>query len=306
MSLPRAAAAVDGVLLLDKPKGMTSNAALQRVRALYGRPKAGHTGTLDPLATGLLPICLGEATKFSSALLGADKSYQATFQLGFRSSTGDADGHLEPATGPAFTDQQLQAALAELTGSIEQTPPMYSAVKVHGKPLYRYARGGSTVERRARTVHIRRLDLVERQPDGLRLTVTCSKGTYIRVLAEQLGAKLGCGAYVLALRRTAVGRISIEEAVPLPELESLDIADRRELLLPVDALLYTLPRLELSAELGTRVLRGLAVTGLAATEGPVRLYGPEGRFLGLGQADGSGTVAPKRLVADRPEIGLTL
>ncbi|MGH2403591.1 MAG: tRNA pseudouridine(55) synthase TruB [bacterium] len=305
--MSRAAAGVDGVVLLDKPAGMTSNGALQRVRTLYGRPKGGHTGTLDPLATGLLPICLGEATKFAASLLNEDKSYEAAFRLGYRSSTGDAEGKLELVAAPDFNDWQLHSALKALTGKIEQTPPMYSAVKVGGRPLYRHARQGRTVERPARSVHIRRLDLLERQAEELRLVVICSKGTYIRVLAEELGARLGCGAYLGALRRTAIGRFAVEDAVALPALEAMDMVGRTAVLLPVDALLYALPRLELSADAGSRVLRGLPAGGLEGFyEGLVRLYAPSGRFLGVGEADGKGKVTPKRLVAERLKTGLTL
>jgi tRNA pseudouridine55 synthase len=302
----RTAAGVDGVLLLDKPGGISSNTALQRVRTLYGHPKGGHTGTLDPLATGLLPICLGEATKFAGSLLEEDKSYEATLRLGFRSSTGDAEGTLVRVAAPEFGEAQLLAALKSLTGSIEQTPPMYSAVKVRGQPLYRHAREGREVERLARSVHVRRLELLERAGEELRLAVSCSKGTYVRVLAEDLGARLGCGAYLSALRRTAIGHFAVAQAVSLPELEGMDAAQRRARLLPVDALLSALPRLELSAEAGSRVQRGLPAVGLdRSSEGPVRLYAPSGRFLGLGEADGKGGVTPKRLIADHPKTGLT-
>jgi tRNA pseudouridine55 synthase len=307
MTVRRAAADVDGVLLLDKPAGISSNAALQCVRALYGRPKGGHAGTLDPLATGLLPICLGEATKFSAALLESEKSYETTLQLGYRSSTGDAEGQIEPVGPPDFSDSQLDAALKALTGRIEQLPPMHSAVKVQGRPLYRHAREGRIVERRARTVDVRRLDLLERQPDVLRLFVTCSKGTYVRVLAEDLGARLGCGAYVADLRRTAIGRFTIDRSVSLPALEATDPARRMGLLMPVDSLLYGLPRLELSAQAGLRLLRGLPAAGLVQTAaGPVRLYAPDGRFLGVGEADGTGKVVAKRLMAERTETTLSL
>jgi tRNA pseudouridine55 synthase len=306
MSLRRAAASVDGVLLLDKPAGISSNAALQRVRTLYGRPKAGHTGTLDPLATGLLPICLGEATKFAASLLNEDKSYEARLRLGYRSSTGDAEGTLVRVAAPEFGEAQLDTALKALTGRIEQTPPMFSAVKVRGQPLYRHAREGRQVERQARSVHIRSLELLEHGGDELRLAVNCSKGTYIRVLAEELGARLGCGAYLSALRRTVIGRFPVEQAVSLSELDGMSVIQRGALLLPVDALLYALPRLELSAEAGSRLQRGLPAGGLDLfSEGPVRLYAPGGRFLGIGEADGRGGVTPKRLVADYPKTGLT-
>lgn len=302
----KAPAGVEGVLLLDKPTGITSNAALQRVRFLYGRPKAGHTGTLDPLATGLLPICLGEATKFSSALLDADKSYEATLRLGCRSSTGDAAGRIEAVAPPAFTAVKLNAALKALTGRLEQTPPMHSAVKVRGQPLYRQARRGISVERQPRWVEVRDLALVEQEAQTLKLAVTCSKGTYIRVLAEDLGAKLGCGAYLAGLRRVAIGRFRIADSVPLSTLEAMEPAERIRLLLPVDALLYTLARLELNAEVELRIRRGMAAAVPADTApGAVRLYAAGGRFLGVGEIDASGKLLPKRLLAQRLETTLT-
>jgi tRNA pseudouridine55 synthase len=306
MTPRRAPPGIDGVLLLDKPTGITSNAALQRVRALYGRPKAGHTGTLDPLATGLLPICLGEATKFTSALLEADKGYEATLRLGYRSSTGDAEGQIESVAKPDFTDLQLDEAVKALTGRLDQTPPMHSAIKVRGQPLYRHARQGVNVERQPRSVEIRQLTVIDRSTDTLKLAVTCSKGTYIRVLGEDLGAILGCGAYLTALRRTAIGRFQIADSASLPALEAMDQAERTALLLPVDALLYILPKLELSAEAAARMLRGVAAAGLVeAAPGRVRLYAPEGRFLGVGEIDAHGKVAPRRLVAERLESSLT-
>jgi tRNA pseudouridine55 synthase len=295
-----------GVLLLDKPPGITSNAALQRVRALYGRLKGGHTGTLDPQATGLLPICLGEATKFSAALLDADKSYEATLRLGYRSSTGDSEGHIEPVATPGFTDAQLAAALRALTGRVEQTPPMHSAVKVHGQPLYRHARRGVTLERSARWIEVRRLTLLERDADTLRLAVTCSKGTYIRVLAEDLGAKLECGAYLTALRRVAIGRFQIGDSVSLSRLEATDPAERHRLLLPPDALLYALPKLEVDADTRLRMRRGLTADLAArSAPGPVRLYAADGGFLGVGEIDAEGKLVPRRLLAHHPETALT-
>jgi tRNA pseudouridine55 synthase len=306
MSARRLTAGVHGVVLLDKPTGMSSNAALQRVRALYGRPKAGHTGTLDPLATGLLPVCLGEATKFSAALLEADKSYEATLRLGYRSSTGDAEGRIESIATPAFTNVQLDEALRALTGRQHQTPPMHSAVKVRGQPLYRLAHRGASIERRPRLVEIRQLALVERGTDSLKLEVTCSKGTYIRVLAEDLGAILGCGAYLTGLRRTAIGRFRIADGIALSALEAMDQAERRAVLLPVDALLHALPRLDLSAEAGMRMRQGVPAAGPAdAVPGRVRLYVNSGSFLGVGEIDASGKLIPRRLVAESQETALT-
>jgi tRNA pseudouridine55 synthase len=291
---------LSGVLLLDKPVGLTSNAALQRVRALYGGPKAGHTGTLDPLASGLLPVCFGEATKFSSALLDSSKRYEATLRLGFESSTGDAEGDLKALAEPSFDDVELIRALRQLTGHIQQRPPMYSAVKFEGRPLYRYAREGRVVERRERSVEIQQLDVLHRRADTLRLSVVCSKGTYIRVLAEDLGRLLGCGAYVVELRRTDIGPFSVEDAVPLCVLErgELSSAQRESLLLPVDSMLCGLPRIDLTPDASRRVVGGLpAVAAPTQTSGLVRLYVAGGKFIGLGEAAPDGTVVPKRLVA---------
>ncbi len=289
----------DGVLLLDKPCGMTSNAALQRVRRLYSRAKAGHTGTLDPLASGLLPICLGEATKFSHPLLEARKSYLATMRLGWRSSTGDAEGELSAVAPPEFEDEALHRAVNALTGPIEQVPPMYSAVKVEGRRLYSLARKGVNVERLARSVQIHQLAVVGRSEDSLDILVTCSKGTYIRVLAEDLGERLGCGAYLTALRRTAIGVLQVDEAVGLERLETLTMAERLALLKPVDLLLGELPDLRLNATDSARLCHGLTIPGYRAMA-PLprtRVYDEAGRFLGLGEVDEGGVLKPKRLVS---------
>ena len=299
MATRRARADLHGVLLLDKPAGLSSNAALQHARVLYGRPKAGHTGTLDPLASGLLPICFGEATKFGSALLEADKCYETTIRFGFESSTGDAEGELIEVAPPRFSDAQLDQALSQLTGAISQVPPMYSALKVDGAPLYRLAREGRAVERRARTVNVHRIAILDRTSDSVRLTVSCSKGTYVRVLGEDLGRLLGCGGYLTELRRTGIGSFRIEQAIPLGRLDQPDMnAERREaLLMPVDALVSNLPRIDLSDEAGRCVANGRAVQGATGQSGIARLYAFGGRFLGLGEATKEGVVVPKRMVS---------
>ena len=288
---------VSGVLLLDKPAGMSSNTAVQKVRRLFSRSKGGHTGTLDPLATGLLPICLGEATKFSNSLLEADKSYQAQVRLGWRSTTGDAEGKLTEEPVPEFGDAELGAAVTALTGEIEQRPPMYSALKMQGQPLYALARKGMEVERPSRKVHIHRLD-VTREPGGiLSMSVTCSKGTYIRVLAEDLGKRLGGGAYLTALRRTAIGNIDVADASTLDELATCSATELAARVKPVDFLLQSLPPVVLGKADSDRLSNGMAVQLADAAHGQVRAYREDGRFLGLGEVDPQGLLKPKRLVS---------
>ncbi|UCH50304.1 MAG: tRNA pseudouridine(55) synthase TruB [Betaproteobacteria bacterium] len=278
---------------------MTSNAAVQRVRRLYSKAKAGHTGTLDPLASGLLPICLGQATKFSHPLLEARKSYLATLRLGWRSSTGDAEGELSEVATPNFDEQALNNAVDALTGPIEQVPPMYSALKVKGRPLYSLARKGVNVERAARRVHIYQLEVVGRSEDALEIFVTCSKGTYVRVLAEDLGERLGCGAYLTGLRRVAIGALQVSDAVGFEALETATMDERLALLKPLDSLLEDLPPLRLNEDLSRRLCHGLAIPGYAdiAPLEKARIYNEDGRFLGLGVVDEAGVLKPKRLVS---------
>ena len=288
-----------GVLLLDKPTGMTSNAAVQKVRRLFLRAKAGHTGTLDPLASGLLPVCLGEATKFSNPLLESAKSYRATLQLGWHSSTGDAEGELTKVGSPDFTPEQLREAVRALTGQIEQVPPMYSALKVEGRPLYSLARKGISIERAARKVFIHELQILDYAGDHLEIFVSCSKGTYIRVLGEDLGALLGCGAYLTALRRVGIGDLDVSQAVGFEALESAPMGGRLAMLRPPDLLLQGLPAVRLTGDESKRLCNGLTISGYA-TIAPVqraRLYREDGRFLGLGEIDQAGVLRPKRLVS---------
>lgn len=287
---------VNGVLLLDKPKGMSSNHALQRVRRLLEAQKAGHTGTLDPMATGLLPICLGEATKFSAHLLEADKVYRTRVELGVITDTGDAEGAvIERREVPDFTAEQVENVLSHFRGEIEQVPPMYSALKRDGERLYQLARRGATVERPARAVTIHDLVLLSRKDDRIELRVRCSKGTYIRSLARDLGEQLGCGAHLSALRRTHSEPFDIADAVDLEALLAMDSADARARLKPPDQALLHLPAIELDPDQAARVLNGQRLAGLAtAAEGLVRLYAPQG-FIGIGQSDGRGALQPKRL-----------
>ena len=295
---------VDGVLLLDKPSGITSNHALQKVRRLLSAAKAGHTGTLDPLASGLLPLTFGEATKFSSDLLDAEKAYRATVQFGVRTTTADADGEVVEQRPVRFTRGDLDAALSRFSGSITQLPPMHSALKRDGRALYEYARAGLDVEREPRQVTIRRLEVVEFDGQQAVIDLTCSKGTYVRVLADDLGLALGCGAHLAALRRTRVGALTAEASVTLDALETMPPAVRREWLLPVDTLLSALPRVALGESNARRFLHGNALD-LGGPAGRVRVYGPDEQLLGTAQIDEHGALNPRRLVASKPMASAT-
>ena len=284
---------VDGVLLLDKPGGLSSNDALQKARRLFSAAKAGHTGTLDPMATGLLPLCFGEATKFSNRLLEADKTYLATLRLGQTTTTGDAEGEIL-AEHPVMADAAaIHAACAGFLGEIEQVPPMYSALKHQGRALYEYARQGVEIEREARRVTIHALEVIRVSVPEVDIQVRCSKGTYIRTLAEDIGAALGCGAHLTALRRTAIGPLSLEGAYTLAAIDAVEEATRPALLAAPDSLLAHLPAVMLDAVQASSFLHGQAVRKVAP-EGECRVYGPA--FLGLGQADGA-QVQPVRLIA---------
>jgi tRNA pseudouridine55 synthase len=293
---------VHGVLLLDKPVGLSSNDALVRAKRLLNAEKAGHTGTLDPFATGLLPLCFGEATKFAQDLLEADKTYETTVHLGIRTNTGDTEGEVIANAAVDVTVDRIEAVLANFRGPIDQVPPMHSALKRDGRPLYEYARAGITLEREARRVTIHALTLLAYEAPFLRLSVTCSKGTYIRVLGEDIGTALGCGAHLNALRRTAVGGLSIAQATTLEQLTDLSEAQRVAGLAPVDALLSSFPLLALDDELSRRFLHGqrLALAGMAGLPqaGRVRVYREsDSRLLGTGQLMEYGVLAPERLVA---------
>ncbi|MER2553255.1 MAG: tRNA pseudouridine(55) synthase TruB [Thauera sp.] len=288
---------VDGVLLLDKPVGMSSNGALQAARRLLNAAKAGHTGTLDPMASGLLPLTFGEATKFSQMLLDADKTYEAVVQLGVDTDSGDAEGKVV-ATRPVAVDRAvLDAVLARFRGEIEQVPPMYSALKRDGKALYEYAREGIELERAARRVTIHALELREFDGERLTLRVHCSKGTYIRSLAMDIGAALGCGAHLAALRRTAIGRFDLAGAVTLERLEAAAEGERDALLAPADALVAGFPVLELDADAARALLQGRTLALPGARPGTqARVYGPGG-FLGVAQWQDDGRLAARRLIA---------
>nr|WP_203594750.1 tRNA pseudouridine(55) synthase TruB [Wenzhouxiangella limi] len=287
---------VSGILLLDKPVGLSSNAALGRAKHALGMRKAGHTGTLDPLASGLLVLCFGEATKVAGYLLDGDKTYRAEVRLGVTTETDDAEGAVvESRPVPVLDEEAVERALAGFRGAIEQVPPMYSALKRDGERLYQLARRGETVERPARAVTVHDLVLLSRKDDRIELRVRCSKGTYIRSLARDLGEQLGCGAHLSALRRTHSEPFDIADAVDLEALLAMDSADARARLKPPDQALLQLPAIELDPDQAARVLNGQRLAGLAtAAEGLVRLYAPQG-FIGIGQSDGRGALQPKRL-----------
>lgn len=288
---------LNGVLMLDKAPGASSNAALQQAKRLYQAAKAGHAGTLDPLATGLLPLLFGEAAKFSSDLLEADKSYGAEIRLGVSTATADAEGEVIAERAVRVTPDQLAAALLNFRGRILQTPPLYSALKHAGKPLYTYARAGIEIERAPRPVTIHALELHWFEGDRLALSVTCSKGTYIRSIAHDLGELLGCGAHLAALRRTAVGRFGLDRAHTLESLAAMPAAERDACLLPVDALLQDLPEVRLEPEQQARFLQGQAVPWEGPAQPRVRVYGASGALLGVGEAGAAGTISPKRVIA---------
>ena len=292
---------INGILLLDKPIGMTSNAALQTVKRLFKASKAGHTGNLDPLATGLLPICFGEATKISGFLLDSDKRYIGTCKLGIRTRTADAEGEiLETRPVGDISERQVQAVLEGFVGQIEQVPPMYSAVKVNGTPLYKLAREGKEIERKSRQVTIYEVNLLRLEGDELEIDLRCSKGTYVRTLAEDIGEILGCGAHLSALRRTVSGPFELEHAVTLPDLEHLaenNFEALDELLLPMEDALPDWPLVNMSQNTAYYLQQGQAVQiPKAPTTGLVRLHRDDGKFLGIGQILEDGRVAPKRLI----------
>src|SRR5437879_90506 len=289
-------APVNGVLLIDKPAGPGANAVLQRAKRLLGARRAGHTGTLDPLASGLLVIALGEATKFSGGMLDADKSYRAQLRLGERTETGDAEGAVVSRAEVKITRKELLAALDRHRGEIEQLPPQYAAIKYRGRPLYAYARRGEHVPRAARRVAIRRLELEGFEGNTVGLFVECSKGTYIRALAEDIGADLGCGAHLAALQRTSVGPFALREAMTLEALESISPVERSERLLPLEALLQSWPRLTLEAPLAAKFRQGRTMS-VDSASGSVAVFGEDAKFLGIGQVDAGGTLQPKRLLA---------
>ena len=299
MPKPKTGKPLDGIVLLDKPLGLSSNAALQRTKRIFNARKAGHTGSLDPLATGVLPICFGEATKVSSFLLDSDKRYITTAQLGQTRTTGDMEGDVVQTRDiPALDVEIIEAVLDGFRGDIEQIPPMHSALKHEGTPLYKLARKGITIERKVRHVTIHELKLLEFTADTLTLEVHCSKGTYIRTLMEDIGEVIGCGAHLSALRRTEVSPFGQGPIYTLEELEAFaETSDLDKTLLPTDAAVPHWPMLDLTTEETQRLCNGIKVDrdDVPDSDG-IRLYDPQGKFLGIGQRHESGQLAAKRLM----------
>jgi len=294
--MARNARPLDGVLLFDKPLHLSSNTALQKIRRLFQAEKAGHTGTLDPLATGLLPICFGEATKFSNSLLDADKTYRALMRLGQITTTGDAEGEIIAEHPVEVHQSDVDAVLEKFRGEIQQLPPMHSALKHQGKPLYEYIRKGETIERETRSVVIHELLLNNFCGNEMDITVRCSKGTYIRTLAEDIGAALGCGAHLIGLRRTEIAHFGLCNAYTQQQLEAMTEVERDACVLPLESLMPDMPTLHLDAVQVKRLAQGQRLgldTGLP--DGKIRLHGPQG-FIGTGQLHGR-RLAPDRLLS---------
>jgi tRNA pseudouridine55 synthase len=289
---------IDGVFLLNKPLGFSSNQALKKIQWLFNAKKAGHTGTLDPMASGLLPICIGEATKFSHRLLEANKTYIATIQLGVTTTTGDQEGEIVSQKDVVLKPNQLQETLQKFIGDITQIPPMFSALKFEGKPLYEYARQGIEIKRKSRQVTIHDITLNKTEESTVILEVSCSKGTYIRTLAEDIGHALGCGAYLKGLERTQTGNFQLSDALTIEAIEAMSMASREKTLLPVDALLEGLSSIELTLTETEAIKKGQAIDFNGKNDKELRLYGVSGQFLGVGQSDLQGRLFPKRLIAN--------
>ena len=288
---------IDGVFLLDKPLGFSSNQALKKIQWLFNAKKAGHTGTLDPMATGLLPICLGEATKFSHRLLDAHKSYIATIQLGITTSTGDQEGEVISEKEVVLNEAQLKDTLKKFIGDMTQIPPMYSALKFEGKPLYEYAREGIEIERKSRQIKIFDIKLINIEKSIITIEVLCSKGTYIRTLAEDIGQTMGCGAHLKGLERTQTGNFQLSEALSIEALEAMPMASREKALMPIDVLLEELSSIKLNMAELDAIKKGQSIDFNSKNDKEVRLYSPSGQFVGVGQPDLKGRLFPKRLIA---------
>lgn len=291
---------VSGVLLLDKPVGITSNTALQIAKRLYRAAKAGHTGILDPLASGLLPLCFGEATKFAQYPTDADKTYEAVIKLGATTDTGDAEGKIISQRPVAVSRTDIERAVQQFTGPIMQMPPMYSALKHQGQPLYKYARKGIDIERAPRAVVLHQIDILDFDDDTVSIKVACSKGTYIRVLAEDIGELLGCGAHLIGLRRTRVGAFALRDAITLDALEALPEAERDLALLPPDCLVASLPEVCLEQDAAYYLRQGQSIwlPKLPLHE-RFRIYDEKHIFIGVGEVGDDGKLQPLRLVVQR-------
>lgn len=306
---------IHGVLLLEKPYGISSNKAVQVAKRIFFAAKCGHTGTLDPMATGLLPLCFGEATKFSSILLGANKTYEATLKLGFLSTTGDAEGEISrlAANTGNPTLSQCEQTLKHFIGRILQIPPMYSALKHQGKPLYTYARNGETIERPAREVVIHAIQIKSLINDELQLAIQCGTGTYIRTLAEDIGKALGCGgAYLIQLKRTVIDRFDLSQAQTLQALQEMDAVARDHCLLPIDSLLQEFPVATLDKVAALHIVQGRLISSPSSdissmAEGSaVRLYNHQQQFLGLGEMTSEQKIIAKRLLANSELLGIAV
>ena len=296
MQVKRIKVVVDGLLLIDKPLGLSSNQALSKIKFLFSPKKVGHTGTLDPMATGLLPICLGEATKFSSYLLNADKTYEALIRLGYKSSTGDMEGEIIKQNIDKMPSlAQIKKILHKFIGTSEQLPPMYSALKYQGKPLYLYARDGIDIPRPKRKINIYTIELLQYKEDKLKLKIKCSKGTYVRTLAEDIGAQLNVGAYLAGLRRTNIGNFSIENALDIEKVEKTKEEDRVKFLLLPEALLGKYEKIILSFHEENAIKDGKIIEQKTKIPGLYRLYGVNNNFIGLGEIDETKNLKAKRL-----------
>ncbi len=297
MQFKRTKRNISGVLLLDKPLGFSSNQALQKAKWLYQAAKAGHTGTLDPLATGLLPLCFGEATKFAHYLTDADKTYVATVKLGVTTNTGDAEGEVLERLDVNVSKAEFEQTCMRFLGEMSQVPPMFSALKHEGKAMYEYARAGIEVERKARLITIHRISVDDFKQDEAIITVTCTKGTYIRTLAEDIGKQLGCGAHLIGLRRTVTANFKIAQTVTLEQLEAMTPEQRETALMPEDSAVQHLPSIELDNDSVFYLQQGQGVWKCGAVpQGLLRLYTERQEFLGLGELASDGKIAPKRLI----------
>lgn len=300
MQFKRTKKNINGVLLLDKPLGYSSNQALQKAKWLLQAAKAGHTGTLDPLATGLLPLCFGEATKFAHYLTDADKTYFATIRLGVVTNTGDAEGEVISSKPVNVSQWQFEQACSQFIGEISQIPPMYSALKHEGKALYEYARAGVEIERKSRIITIHNITQNTFEHDVASITVTCSKGSYIRTLAEDIGNVLGCGAHLIGLRRTATANYQLSQAITLEHFEAMTTEQRIAALMPQDSAVLHLPAMTLDADSSFYLQQGQAIWQSGKIpQGLIRLYNEQAEFLGLGEQQSDGKIAPKRLMVSK-------
>ena len=298
---------INGVLLLHKPVGISSQHAVIKAKRIFAAQKAGHTGTLDPMASGLLPVCFGEATKFSHVLIDADKQYLATIRLGIITTTGDMEGEIQKTAPVRVKSADVMAVLNDWIGEKLQVPPMYSALKHAGRPLYRYAREGIEIERAPRPIRIHRIDLVDFAADVLTISLHCSKGTYVRVLAEDIGRALGCGGALGSLVRTAVGAFRLDDAITLEALSAQPEGRLEGVLKPVDSLVIGLPRVDLDAMQARKIRAGIALSDVtAATDGLVRVYGPAECYLGVAEVNPGGALVPRRLMSYTAESGQIL